>query len=73
MKSTAKNANWDHWENFHKAQRETIMPAGTVAHLPVNIRYIDAGIDSIGTVVLLHGIPTWGYLYHRTIPELVAA
>jgi pimeloyl-ACP methyl ester carboxylesterase len=71
--SISGTADWHHWENFHKAQEEVILPAGAVAHLPVHIRYIDAGAENKGTVVLLHGIPTWGYLFHRTIPELVGA
>ena len=24
-----------------------------------------------GTILLMHGIPTWGYLYHAVIPRLV--
>ena len=36
--------------------------------------YVDAGLpDAAETVLLLHGEPTWGYLYRKMIPVLVAA
>lgn len=73
MASSADHADWHHWETFYNAQKEVTLSKGAVAHLPVRIRYIDEGTGNSGTVVLLHGIPTWGYLFHRTIPELVAA
>lgn len=59
------------WEEFRKAQQEIILPAGKVAHIPVSIRYIDMGLDKHGTILLMHGIPTWGFLYHAVIPSLV--
>lgn len=64
---------WSHWPFFKAAQQEIILPAGTAAHIPVTIRYIDAGKPQQGTILLMHGIPTWGYLYHGVIPILVAA
>mgnify|MGYP006281185305 FL=1 len=73
MRSNADYGDWHHWQTFYNAQRETVLPAGSVAHLPLRLRYIDEGTGSAGTVVLLHGIPTWSYLFHRTIPALVAA
>ena len=32
----------------------------------------DGASDDTGTVLLLHGEPTWGYLYRKMIPPLVA-
>ncbi|WP_017298806.1 alpha/beta fold hydrolase [Nodosilinea nodulosa] len=62
---------WSTWQAFRAAQREIVL--SQVAHIPVTIRYIDAGAAQRGTVLLLHGIPTWGYLYHGVIPPLVQA
>ncbi|MGF1493865.1 MAG: alpha/beta fold hydrolase [Microcoleaceae cyanobacterium] len=64
-------SGWDTWEEFRSAQQEVILPAGTAAHIPVRIRYIDVGEPQCGIVLLMHGIPTWGYLYHAVIPPLV--
>ncbi|MEB3213525.1 MAG: alpha/beta fold hydrolase [Leptolyngbyaceae bacterium] len=69
----AKSRVWSTWQDFKTAQREMILPAGTVAHIPVMIRYIDEGEERLGTILLMHGIPTWGYLYHAVIPILVEA
>lgn len=64
---------WDTWQEFRAAQQELVLPAGTAAHIPVTIRYIDRGEAQLGTVLLMHGIPTWGYLYHAVILILVQA
>ncbi|MEL6262375.1 MAG: alpha/beta hydrolase [Cyanobacteria bacterium J06626_6] len=64
---------WKDWKQFRSSQKEVILPAGTAAHIPVTIRYIDEGAAQQGTVLLMHGIPTWGYLYHEVIPLLVNA
>lgn len=39
----------------------------------LRMHYVDEGPESGQTVVLLHGEPTWSYLYRHTVPELVAA
>ena len=65
--------SWNTWQEFKAAQQEIVLPAGTVAHIPVTIRYIDRGKAELGTILLMHGIPTWGYLYHAVIPILVQA
>jgi len=39
-----------------------------IAHLPLKVAYTDVGKGD--PVVLLHGIPTWSYLYHDVIPLL---
>jgi haloalkane dehalogenase len=62
-----------HWEEFKDLQIEVELPAFTAAHIPVTIRYVDTGLAHKGTVLLMHGIPTWGYLYHAVIPLLVGA
>ncbi len=70
---SAEVSNWKNWKAFRAAQKEVTLSPGTVAHIAVTIRYIDAGIDNNGTVLLMHGIPTWGYLYHQVIPLLTQA
>jgi len=61
------------WQGFKAAQQEMILSAVAVVHISVTIRYIDLGEGSKGTILLMHGIPTWGYLYHAIIPPLVGA
>jgi pimeloyl-ACP methyl ester carboxylesterase len=39
----------------------------------VHIHYVDEGPREGEPVVMLHGIPTWSYLYRRFIPSLAAA
>ena len=39
----------------------------------LRMHYVDEGPRSGQTVLLLHGEPTWSYLYRHTVPELVAA
>ena len=63
--------NWNRWEDFRDVQQQIVLPEGTVAHIEVTIRYIDVGEDQNGTILLMHGIPTWGFLYHSIIPPLV--
>lgn len=64
---------WSNWEDFRSQQRELWLPAGSVAHISLKVRYLDIGEAHRGTIVLLHGIPTWGYLYHQVVPPLVDA
>ena len=66
-------SDWSTWEKFRDAQQEMLLPAGQVAHIPVSVRYVDVGEARQGTILLMHGIPTWGYLYHAVIPILVGA
>jgi pimeloyl-ACP methyl ester carboxylesterase len=40
---------------------------------PRFISYLDEGAGSHDPVVLLHGMPTWGYLWHQLLPDLVAS
>jgi pimeloyl-ACP methyl ester carboxylesterase len=65
--------DWSIWEKFRASQQEILLPAGQVAHIPVSIKYVDVGEAQRGTILLMHGIPTWGYLYHAVIPPLVDA
>ncbi|MGF1570052.1 MAG: alpha/beta fold hydrolase [Nodosilinea sp.] len=65
--------SWNTWQDFKADQQELLLPAGAAAHIPVTIRYVDKGEPSLSTVLLMHGIPTWGYLYHEVIPPLVQA
>ncbi len=49
--------HWKTWQAFKASQREIELAAGSVAHIPVVIRHIDAGEAQVGTVLLMHGIP----------------
>jgi haloalkane dehalogenase len=40
---------------------------------PLRMHYVDAGPADGEVVLLLHGQPTWSYLYRKVIPELTAA
>lgn len=66
-------STWATWQEFKSAQHERTLPAGAVAHIPVTIRYVDCGQALKGTVLLMHGIPTWGFLYHEIVPVLADA
>jgi haloalkane dehalogenase len=44
----------------------TVLPAG------VRMHYVDEGPSGAETVLLLHGQPTWGYLYRTVVAGLVA-
>jgi haloalkane dehalogenase len=39
----------------------------------LRMHYVDEGAREAAPVLLLHGEPTWGYLYRKMIPGLVAA
>ncbi len=60
-------------DQYRRAQKSAVLPAGTVAHTSLSVRYVDVGADNNGTVVLLHGIPTWGYLYAPVLATFVDA
>jgi haloalkane dehalogenase len=40
---------------------------------PLRMHYVDEGPSNANPVLLLHGEPTWSYLYRKMIPGLVAA
>ena len=39
----------------------------------LRMAYVDEGPEDGRTILLLHGEPTWGYLYRRMVPPLLAA
>ncbi|HEV3137802.1 MAG TPA: alpha/beta fold hydrolase, partial [Pirellulales bacterium] len=39
----------------------------------LRVHYIDEGLGTSNPVLLMHGEPTWCYLYRKMIPVLVAA
>lgn len=53
-------------ETFRR--RQNAMTLQGVAHVPLKLAYTDVGQGE--PVVLLHGIPTWSFLYHEVIPLL---
>ncbi|KGX92566.1 alpha/beta hydrolase [Pontibacillus halophilus JSM 076056 = DSM 19796] len=50
-----------------KERQQTVMLEGIVGE-PVKVNYTDVGSGT--PIILLHGIPTWSYLYQDTIQEL---
>ena len=54
----------------HRAfrERQTLIELDGLAAVPLRIAYTDVGQGE--PVFLLHGIPTWSYLYHDVIPLL---
>jgi haloalkane dehalogenase len=48
--------------------RQKILSLTGLAPMPLTIAYTDVGAGE--PVLLLHGIPTWSYLYHDVIPLL---
>ena len=47
------------------------VPSGLGA--PLRMHYLDEGVGDRGTILMVHGMPTWSYLYRRMLPPLVAA
>ncbi len=41
--------------------------------IPLRLAYVDVGPETGRSVLLIHGEPTWGYLYRKMIPGLVEA
>ncbi|MGH9016769.1 MAG: haloalkane dehalogenase [Acidimicrobiales bacterium] len=46
---------------------------GSMAAGPLRMHYVEAGPPDADPVVLLHGQPTWSYLYRRVIEKVAAA
>lgn len=40
---------------------------------PLRLHYVDEGPREVAPILLLHGEPTWSYLYRKFIPPLAAA
>lgn len=53
---------------FHAHYVEVIDPSGGV---PLRMAYLDEGPRDGDVVLVLHGEPTWSYLYRHVIPRLV--
>lgn len=51
---------------FRQLQQHVML--SDVARVPLEIAYLDRNPDADQVVVLLHGIPTWSYLFHDVIP-----
>ena len=47
--------------------------AGSDGDTTLRVHYVDEGPRVAAPILLLHGEPTWSYLYRRMIPPLVAA
>ena len=56
----------DDFDEFISAQKR--LELNGLADSPLNIAYTDVGTGD--PIILLHGIPTWSYLYHEVIPIL---
>ncbi|MEX2296908.1 MAG: alpha/beta fold hydrolase [Dongiaceae bacterium] len=48
--------------------RQKNLTLDSIAQIPLHVAYTDLGKGE--PVLLLHGIPTWSYLYHDVIPLL---
>jgi len=48
--------------------RQKTLELDTIADFPLQVAYTDLGAGE--PIVLLHGIPTWSYLYNDVIPRL---
>jgi len=57
----------DH-EDFRAGQKS--VPLTGLSYLTLDVAYTERGVGE--PVVLLHGIPTWSYLYHDVIPLIAA-
>ena len=47
--------------------------AGDGTGTTLRVHYLDEGPPDADPVLLLHGEPSWGYLYRHVVPPLVAA
>jgi haloalkane dehalogenase len=56
----------DDFEQFVSRQKK--LNLDNLADVPLEVAYTDVGTGE--PVILLHGIPTWSYLYHDVIPLL---
>ena len=54
---------------FHPNYAEVAGPDG----VPLRIHFVDEGPHNAAPVLLMHGEPSWSYLYRNIIPPLVAA
>lgn len=58
----------DHQEFRERQHRVTL---NGIARVPIEIAYVDEGnVRNREAIVLLHGIPTWSYLFNEVIPLL---
>ncbi len=65
-----KNNNSD-FENLNQWKYKPQYTSVETEYGEINIHYIDEGSENTNTVLLLHGEPTWGYLYRNFIDPLV--
>ena len=65
-----KNNNSD-FENLNEWKYKPQYTSVETEYGEINIHYIDEGSENTNTVLLLHGEPTWGYLYRNFIDPLV--
>lgn len=57
------------YQSFTRQQERVTLDG--IVRLPIDVAYIDQSRQSAtDTVMLLHGIPTWSYLFHDVIPIL---
>jgi haloalkane dehalogenase len=56
----------DDFQQFISRQESMLLEG--LADIPLKVAYTDVGEGD--PVILLHGIPTWSYLYHDVIPLL---
>ena len=56
-------------------ENKGLLPEGNYAECAngYRIHYLDEGPPDAAAVLLMHGEPSWSYLYRNMIPSLVAA
>jgi haloalkane dehalogenase len=67
------DARFDGLPGYGFAPAYVDVPGGDGVGGSLRVHYVDAGARDGRVVLLLHGEPTWSYLYRAMIPPLVAA
>lgn len=66
-------------DRFHRLEgydfepHYTEIPAGDGSDASIRVHYVDEGPTAAPVVLLLHGEPSWSYLYRHMLPVLVGA
>ena len=67
------DARFEDLPDFPFAPHYVSLPAGDGSGLDLRVHSLDEGDPGTPTVLLMHGEPSWSYLYRHMIPVLVDA